>query len=405
MESFMVQKNESILIKLQEILNENTGKTLFSEDRFIGVAEESGKVKIIYKRDGISIVQKKKIEEQIIECLKDQFSPDDILVFTQSENMQNPVGSAGTHEKKVTQEKAQIQAGHGPAANRKRVSGVKKVIAVSSNKGGVGKSTVTVNLAFALKNLGLKVGILDADIYGPSQPMLLNQRGAKPQADENKKILPVMAYDLPFMSFGLFIPESDPVIWRGPMLGGVLNQFLFDVKWGDLDILLIDLPPGTGDMQLSLHQLTEIDGVIVVSTPQSVALLDAEKGLRMFQQVQVPVLGMIENMSYFVCNQCTKEHDIFGRQGVQAVAEKLKAPFLGEIPLTTDMREFSDAGTPLLSLEEKKTHPSFISYMKIAESVATGLNFSENLKTQGEASGSDAHKKGGLLAKFFGRAE
>ena len=181
-------------------------------------------------------------------------------------------------------------------------------------KGEWEKSTVAVNLALALTHLGRKVGVLDADIYGPSLPTLLNQSSAQPKSTEDKKIQPIEVYGLEFISFGLFIPESDPVIWRGPMLGGVLNQFLFDVKWSQLDYLILDLPPGTGDVQLSLVQNVEIDGAVIVSTPQKVALLDTKKGLNMFKKVNIPILGMIENMSYFVPEDDRKKKIFYFRQ-------------------------------------------------------------------------------------------
>jgi ATP-binding protein involved in chromosome partitioning len=255
------------------------------------------------------------------------------------------------------------------------VAGAKRVIAVSSNKGGVGKSTVAVNLAFSLKNLGKKVGLLDADIYGPSMPMLLNKREAKPGATSEKKILPIDAYGIPFISFGLFINEKDPVIWRGPMLGGVLNQFLFDVAWTDLDYLIIDLPPGTGDMQLSMVQATEIDGVIVVSTPQDVAILDSRKGLNMFNQVKIPILGMVENMSYFVPDDAPqKKYFIFGEGGVKKAAAELNVNLLAEIPLELALREGSDKGQPYMNEKKYEGRPVWNAYMTLAKNIEHSFN-------------------------------
>jgi len=287
------------------------------------------------------------------------YTPEQVSILTVSETPDSP-------------KSAQITTGHGPGpgANKKRVPNVKKVIAVSSCKGGVGKSTVAVNLAFALKNMGKKVGILDADIYGPSMPMLLNQREAKPIANEDKKILPIMAYGIPFMSFGLFVEEKEPVIWRGPMLGGVLNQFLFDVNWGELDYLIIDLPPGTGDMQLSMVQATDIDGAIVISTPQDVALLDSKKGLKMFHQVKVPVIGMVENMSYFIPDDNpTKKYFIFGESGVKKAAAELETTLLAEIPMEIALRQSSDIGMPYMNESKYEGRPIWNAYMTLAKNV------------------------------------
>ena len=206
-------------------------------------------------------------------------------------------------------------------------------------------------------------------------PMLLNQRGTKPGATDDKKILPIDAYGIPFISFGLFINEKDPVIWRGPMLGGVLNQFLFDVAWEGLDYLIIDLPPGTGDMQLSMIQATDIDGAIVVSTPQDVALLDSKKGLAMFNQVKVPILGMVENMSYFVPddNQ-SKKYFIFGEGGVKKAAQELNVNLLAEIPLEIALREGSDTGKPYMNEKKYEGRPVWNAYMSLAKNVDQCFN-------------------------------
>ena len=227
-----------------------------------------------------------------------------------------------------------------------------------------------MNLALALKIQGKKVGLLDGDIYGPSVPILLGQRNIHPKAasKEGKKIEPINIHELKFISFGSFIPESDPVIWRGPMLGGVLNQFLFDVDWGELDYLVIDLPPGTGDIQLSLIQNVKIDGTVVVSTPQQVALLDTKKGLNMFKRMNIPVLGMIENMSYFVPeDDQNKKYFIFGKGGVEKVAHELDVPFLGGIPLATSIRETSDLGNPYMNHKEFDKDFVWKSYMEISQ--------------------------------------
>jgi len=227
---------------------------------------------------------------------------------------------------------------------------VKYVVAVASGKGGVGKSTTSVNLAAALVQKGLKVGLLDADIYGPSIPRMLAVNG-KPQAREDKKLIPHQRYGMAVMSMGFLIAEETPMIWRGPMVHSAITQLFRDVDWGELDILVVDLPPGTGDAQLTMAQSAPLSGAVIVSTPQDIALIDARKGLAMFQKVDVPVLGMIENMSTFICPHCGKTSDIFSHGGARAEAEKLNVPFLGEIPLDIKVRQKSDEGMPLTLAE------------------------------------------------------
>ena len=369
---------DSITKILGVIINPNNGKTLKEEGRIVEIKADQNELLFKYKRDGITPEQKRSIETSVSNALSEFYSPEKITVLTISENSSDvfteKTFTPADEKPKATAAapaSAQIKSGHGPVgANKKRVAGAKKVIAVSSNKGGVGKSTVAVNLAFALKNLGKKVGLLDADVYGPSMPMLLNQREAKPGATTEKKILPIDAYGIPFISFGLFINEKDPVIWRGPMLGGVLNQFLFDVAWSDLDYLIIDLPPGTGDMQLSMVQATEIDGVVVVSTPQDVAILDTKKGLNMFNQVKIPVLGMVENMSYFVPDDApNKKYYIFGDGGVKKAAAELDVNLLAEIPLEIALREGSDKGLPYMNEKKHEGRPVWNAYMMLAKNV------------------------------------
>jgi ATP-binding protein involved in chromosome partitioning len=231
------------------------------------------------------------------------------------------------------------------------IPGIKHCVVVGSGKGGVGKSTVTVNLAIAMVQQGLKVGLLDSDIYGPSIPMMLGLKDS-PLASPDGKILPLDAFGLKVMSMGLLIEEDRPVIWRGAMLNKALQQFLKDVAWDDLDVLFIDLPPGTGDVQLTLIQNAQVDGAVIVSTPQDVAFLDAKKAIGMFGTVKVPILGIIENMSSFICPGCGKETQIFGHGGVKAAAARMDLPFLGEVPIDLALRESGDSGLPLVV-----THP------------------------------------------------
>ena len=228
------------------------------------------------------------------------------------------------------------------------IPGVKRCVVVGSGKGGVGKSTVTVNLAIAMAQRGLKVGLLDSDLYGPSIPMMLGLKDS-PLASPEGRILPLEAFGVKVMSMGLLIEEDRPVIWRGAMLNKALQQFLKDVEWGGLDVLFIDLPPGTGDVQLTLVQNAQVDGAIVVSTPQDVAFLDARKAISMFGVVKIPVMGVIENMSSFICPGCGQETPIFGHGGVRAAAARMELPFLGEVPIDLAIREGGDSGSPLVA--------------------------------------------------------
>jgi len=245
-----------------------------------------------------------------------------------------------------------------PAAGPKAagVPGVKHLIAVASGKGGVGKSTTAVNLALGFMANGLKAGILDADIYGPSQPRLLGLSGRPTPIADGSKLRPMEGWGLKAMSMGFLVDEGTPVVWRGPMLVSALNQMLREVAWGDLDVLVIDMPPGTGDVQLSMAQQVPLAGAVIVSTPQDLALIDARKGLNMFRKVDVPVLGIIENMSYFVCTKCGERHEIFGHGGAESEAEKLGVPFLGGVPLHIDIRARSDAGQPITATEPESIH-------------------------------------------------
>ncbi|WP_425479293.1 P-loop NTPase [Hoeflea halophila] len=233
-----------------------------------------------------------------------------------------------------------------PAA-KASVPGVGAIIAVASGKGGVGKSTTAVNIALGLHARGLKVGVLDADIYGPSLPRLLNISG-RPQSGGDRVLLPLERHGLRVMSMGFMVAEDTATVWRGPMIMQALTQMLREVAWGELDVLIVDMPPGTGDAQLTMAQNVPLAGVVIVSTPQDLALIDARKGLNMFRKVDVPILGLIENMSYFTCPDCDGRHAIFGHGGARAEAERIGAPFLGEVPLVMQIRETSDSGAPIV---------------------------------------------------------
>ncbi len=251
---------------------------------------------------------------------------------------------------------------HGRAApqpagrpQRGAVPGVGAIVAVASGKGGVGKSTVAANLALALKANGLRVGVLDADIYGPSMPRMLGISG-RPSSPDGKRLIPLENYGVRCMSMGFLVPEDKPMIWRGPMVMSALQQMLREVDWGPLDIMVVDMPPGTGDAQLTMAQQVPLAGAVIVSTPQDIALLDARKGLNMFRQVEVPVLGIVENMSYFLCPHCGGRSEIFSHGGARREAEKLNTEFLGEVPLDLQIRETSDAGRPITISDPDNPH-------------------------------------------------
>jgi len=260
-------------------------------------------------------------------------------------------------------------AAHGPRAQA-GIPGVEAIIAVASGKGGVGKSTVAVNLALGLRDLGLKVGILDADIYGPSLPKLLAIR-EKPETIGGTRLKPIVRHGVPVMSIGFLVEEETPMIWRGPMVMSALTQMLREVEWGTLDIMVVDMPPGTGDAQLTMAQQVPLKGAVIVSTPQDLALIDARRGIAMFRRVNVPVLGIVENMSTFICPHCGTRSDIFGHGGARREAERLGVPFLGEVPLAIDIREKSDAGAPVVATEPDGAHAKI--FRDIAARVRDGL--------------------------------
>lgn len=301
------------------------------------------------------------------------------------------VASNVTEHPRVREARARGQSGDGagtrpqlqqvgPKPGGQAVPGVKHLIAIASGKGGVGKSTTAVNLALGLQAIGLKAGILDADIYGPSQPRLLGL-GGKPQVTGSNKLRPMEGYGLKAMSMGFMVDEGTPVVWRGPMVVQALGQMLREVEWagpsGGLDVLVIDMPPGTGDVQLTMAQQAPLSGAVIVSTPQDLALIDARKGLAMFQRVNIPVLGIIENMSYFLCPSCGTRSDIFGHGGAANEANKLGVPFLGEVPLHMDIRATSDAGKPITATAPDSPHAQI--YRDIAAKVWAGLQAAEGI--------------------------
>jgi len=292
-----------------------------------------------------------------------------VLVALTAERASGVGGTAPQRRPQMPPGAARPREG-GTAPSPAGIPGVTSIIAVASGKGGVGKSTTAVNLALGLRDLGLKVGILDADIYGPSMPKLLAIR-EKPRTIGGNRLKPIERHGMPVMSIGFLIEEETPMIWRGPMVMSALTQMLREVEWGTLDVMVVDMPPGTGDAQLTMAQQVPLKGAVIVSTPQDLALIDARRGIAMFRRVNVPVLGIVENMSTFICPHCGTRSDIFGHGGARAEAERLGVPFLGEVPLHMDIRERSDSGQPVVATVPDGPHAQ--AYRDIAARVRDGL--------------------------------
>jgi len=256
------------------------------------------------------------------------------------------------------------------------IESVKHIVAVASGKGGVGKSTTSVNLAAALAHQGLKTGLLDADIYGPSQPLMLGlPEGTRPDVrniDDQQFFVPVEAQGLQTMSMGFLVTDKTPMVWRGPMASGALQQMLLQTDWGELDVLIIDMPPGTGDIQLTLSQKVPVAGAVIVTTPQDIALLDAIKGIEMFSKVDIPVLGIIENMAVHVCSECGHAEHLFGKGGGQEIASRYQTPLLGSLPLDLSIRENTDAGRPAVSVDANSA--AAVTYLSVATQLMNSLN-------------------------------
>lgn len=345
------------------------------EARVSDIEARDDKTVIRFFSDGLDLAAKSRIEAFVRETLALEGGaqkPEVTLYFTRKNPTTAPQPPRGASARNEPPKPAAAQASPATspaAAGRRSIPGVRRIVAVASGKGGVGKSTVSVNLAIALHNQGYKVGILDADIYGPSLPLMLGIR-EDPKVNESNKIVPPMAHGLKVMSFGFFAPEDSAVIWRGPMVMKALQQFFYDVDWGDLDYLVIDLPPGTGDAQLTIVQSLPLSGAVIVTTPQNVALLDAVKGVVMFRKTEVPIVGIVENMSTFHCPACGTESHVFGEGGAERMSGKFDVPVLGAIPLMPDLREAGDAGVPLTT---KNGHPVRVRFSEVAEKVVTRL--------------------------------
>jgi ATP-binding protein involved in chromosome partitioning len=373
---------EAVRQALQTVIDPDRGQDIVSLGMVQGLAVKDGHVAFAIEVDprrGAELEPLRKVAEKTVDALAGVLSVTAVLTSEKA-----PGASAQPPSPAQRGPAAHSHGGHshggapqrdpraGPAGHptgpggKMLVPGVKSIIAVASGKGGVGKSTTAVNLAMALAAKKLKVGILDADIYGPSQPRMMGISG-RPQSVDGKTLQPMENYGVKVMSMGFLVPEDTPMIWRGPMVMGALEQMLRDVAWGELDALVIDLPPGTGDAQLTISQRVPVTGAVIVSTPQDIALLDARKGLNMFRKVDVPVFGIVENMSYHKCVNCGHVEHIFSHGGARKEAERLGTEFLGELPLDIQIRETSDGGTPITVSKPDSEHAK--AYRAIADKV------------------------------------
>jgi len=349
---------------LKKVRDPDSGKDIISSNMVSGLVVRDGNVGFAIEVDprrGPHLEPLRKEAEQVVAALPGVLSVTAVLTA----EAEAPSGSSRSGAPQSAPSPAQQQAA-GPGARRALVPGVRHIVAVASGKGGVGKSTTAVNFALGLARLGLRVGMLDADIYGPSQPRMMGI-GGRPTSTDGKTLRPLENYGVKCMSMGFLVAEDTPMIWRGPMVQSALAQMLRDVDWGELDVLVVDMPPGTGDAQLTMAQQVPLSGAIIVSTPQDIALIDARKGLNMFRKVDVPVLGIIENMSLYVCPKCGHEAHIFGHGGAAQEARKLGVDFLGEIPLHIEIRETADAGRPIVVTQPDSPHAQ--AYLDIARKV------------------------------------
>ncbi len=364
----MTQVTEATVLEaLKRVQDPDHGQDVVSLGMVQGVAVKGGHVHFTLQVEperGPKLEPLRKAAEKAVEAMAGVLSVTAVLTADKPGG-RAPAQGGHSHAHGHGHAHGHAQGGQ-QQPNKPLIPGVKTIVAVASGKGGVGKSTTAVNLALALKQKGLKVGILDADIYGPSLPRMMAITG-KPDTKDGKVLEPKEGYGVKTMSIGYLIAEDTPMIWRGPMVMSAIEQMLRDVNWGELDMLVVDLPPGTGDAQLTMAQRVPLSGAVIVSTPQDIALLDARKGLGMFRKVDVPVLGIVENMSYFLCPHCGERSDIFAHGGARREADRLGCEFLGEVPLDIAIRETSDQGYPIVI--SKPDHPQAKIYRQIADRV------------------------------------
>ena len=347
---------------LDGVIDPATARSVVASGMVSGVATRAGHVAVTLEVDparGTALEPLRMACEQALRAMPGVLSATAVMTAERAASKAPPQATAkparGHDHGHAHGKPAPGQGAPTPGGGKIDVAGVKHIIAVASGKGGVGKSTTAVNLALGLLANGVRAGLLDADIYGPSMPRMLNVK-EKPESADGKMLKPIERYGLRTMSIGYIVAEDTPMIWRGPMVSSALEQMLRDVQWGELDVLVVDMPPGTGDAQLTLAQRVALAGAVIVSTPQDIALIDARKGLSMFRKVAVPVLGIVENMSYFLCPKCGERSEIFGHGGARAEAEKMGVPFLGEIPLHLDIRTTSDSGHPIVVSQPDSPH-------------------------------------------------
>jgi ATP-binding protein involved in chromosome partitioning len=351
---------QQVLAALRQVVDPDRGRDIVGLGMVTGLQLREGHVGFAIEVDpqrGPRLEPLRKAAEKAVEALPGVLSVTAVLTAHRvpgAASPRSPVARAG-HAPAPAHAHAHAAGAPAGAAQKPLVPGVRAIVAVASGKGGVGKSTVAVNLALGLAALGLRVGLLDADIYGPSMPRMLGISG-RPHSRDGKVLEPMTNYGIKCMSMGFLVPEDTPMIWRGPMVMSALQQMLRDVEWGELDVMIVDMPPGTGDAQLTMAQQVPLSGAVIVSTPQDIALLDARKGLNMFRKVDVPVLGIVENMSYFLCPHCGERSEIFGHGGARREAERLGAEFLGEVPLHITIRETSDEGRPVVVSHPESEH-------------------------------------------------
>lgn len=354
--------NEQILSELKTVIDQETGKDIVTLGMVTGIVIKGANVGFALDVGTSDPKEKEPLRaeaEAVLKAIKGVKSASVMLTAEREADAPPPPPTMGGGERQAP-----------PPPPKIELPNIKCVIAVASGKGGVGKSTVAVNLALAIKALGKTVGILDADIYGPSQPRMLGANKLRPQAND-EQIDPIETFGVKSMSMGYLIEEDAPMIWRGPMVAGALSQLFSDVNWGELDVMVVDMPPGTGDAQLTLAQRVPVAGAVIVSTPQDIALIDARKGIEMFKKVNIPILGIIENMSVFNCPKCGESTHIFGAGGAKTTAKNLDTPFLGEVPLHLSIRETSDAGTPIVASAPDSAEAK--AFMDIAEKVLKSL--------------------------------